>query len=151
MGMSSSPRTDQFRVSRFPSITLTQEKAAMEKVNFRIRIFPFLPSYFVGKSKHGRKGGDVVLEVPCGTIVKEVVRSSGREEVCMPVCDLDKHDMRVVVANGGEPGLGNSLLRGKFLRNSPRRLAAQKTTSKPSDVRFLELELKLIAHVGLVG
>lgn len=106
----------------------------------------------LGKSKIGRKGKDITLEVPCGTIVKEVIRVPGQEEdMCMPVCDLDTHGKTVVVAKGGDPGLGNSLLRGKFLRNSPRRIPTQKTKSKAGDIRFLELELKTIAHVGLVG
>jgi GTP-binding protein len=106
--------------------------------------------FMLGKSKHGRKGKDTIREVPCGTIVKEVVRTNG-EEMCMPVCDLDVHVKTIVVAKGGEPGLGNCLLRGKFLRNSPRRMPTQKTKSTPGDIRFLELELKTIANVGLVG
>ena len=92
-----------------------------------------------GKNQHGRKGEDLVIKVPRGT----VVRSRDTGEV---LADLVEDGMRVLVAQGGRGGWGNAHFATSTNR-TPR--IAQK--GEPGESRWLILDLKLIADAGLVG
>ena len=91
------------------------------------------------KQKTGADGDDVVLDVPVGTIIRDA--ESG--EV---LADLTEADERVVVAKGGIGGKGNM----RF-KSSTNRAPRKSTPGTAGEARLLELELKLIADVGLVG
>lgn len=88
---------------------------------------------------HGAKGEDVVLRVPAGT----VVRDAETNELLADIVDPAQH---VMVARGGRGGLGNVHF-ATSTNQAPRE--AQK--GEPGEERWLTLELKLIADVGLVG
>ncbi len=88
---------------------------------------------------HGAKGEDVVLKVPCGTIIRDA--ESG--EV---IADLVEPGQSVMVARGGRGGLGNVHF-ATATHQTPKE--AQK--GEPGEERWLFLELRLIADVGLVG
>jgi GTP-binding protein len=90
-----------------------------------------------GAKKHGKKGQDVVVLVPPGTVV------SSEEGV---LADLRYPNDEVMVARGGRGGLGNVHFATSTNR-TPR--VAQK--GEPGEERALRLELKTIADVGLVG
>lgn len=91
------------------------------------------------KQRHGQYGEDLVLKVPVGTIV----RDSQTGEI---LADLTRHDEKILVAQGGRGGLGN--LNYKTSTNqAPRKI----TEGKPGIEYVLELELKLIADIALVG
>jgi GTP-binding protein len=92
-----------------------------------------------GSDCTGRKGEDLILEVPVGTraIDKETGESLG---------DLTAHGQRMKVAQGGFHGLGNA----RF-KSSTNRAPRQKTHGSPGEVRQLTLELLLLADVGLLG
>lgn len=92
-----------------------------------------------GKERHGKSGADLVLQVPVGT----VVRDAATGEV---LADLVQHGQEVIVARGGRGGRGNA----RFATSTERapRFAEK---GEPGEERWLELELKLLADVGLVG
>lgn len=101
--------------------------------------------------KHGARGAHAVVRVPCGTVVKEVLRSGrggGYERV--QVCDLDQPLSYYRAATGGRPGLGNSVQAGRA-RNSASASGNFRSPGHQGEERFYELELKTIADVGLVG
>jgi GTP-binding protein len=87
----------------------------------------------------GAKGEDLVLRVPVGTTVID----AGTQEV---IGDLVKAGQRLMVAQGGWHGLGNT----RF-KSSTNRAPRQTTPGKPGDQRDLKLEMKVLADVGLLG
>ncbi len=92
-----------------------------------------------GANKSGRSGDDVVLPVPVGTIIRDL--ESG--ELIGEVLD---DGARMVVAKGGRGGKGNAHF-ATATHQSPR----EYQPGEDGQTRTLELELKLIADVGLVG
>jgi len=92
-----------------------------------------------GKNKSGKAGGDLVVRVPEGTIV--VDRATGER-----VADLMTPDEEIVIARGGQGGKGNA----RFV-SSTRRVPRIAEDGSPGESHELDLELKLIADVGLVG
>lgn len=94
-----------------------------------------------GKSKkmHGSSGEDIIIKVPQGTIIKDATTHD-------MIADLTKVDQRAIVCKGGKGGRGNyHFASGKD--NAPE-YAEQGTLGESKEV---EIELKLLADVGLVG
>ena len=94
-----------------------------------------------GKSKkmHGASGEDIIIKVPQGTIIKDATTHD-------MIADLTKVDQRATVCKGGKGGRGNyHFASGKD--NAPE-YAEQGTFGESKEV---EIELKLLADVGLVG
>jgi len=92
-----------------------------------------------GKEMHGRKGKDLLIEVPVGSVIR---RADGGEILG----DLTEDGSQVVAAAGGEGGLGNPHFVGGANRTP--RVA---TPGKLGEELWLTIELKLLADVGLVG
>lgn len=92
-----------------------------------------------GKQKTGQSGDDLFVKVPIGTVVYD----AQTEEL---IADLSEVDQQVVVARGGEGGLGNTTFKSST-NQAPRKI----TKGKPGDARDLRLELKVLADVGLLG
>ncbi|HHW07687.1 MAG TPA: GTPase ObgE [Clostridia bacterium] len=92
-----------------------------------------------GKNMHGRAGEDLIIRVPPGTVVKD----ADTGEV---LADLIEPGAPVVVAQGGRGGRGNA----RFLSNKNKapRMAEK---GEPGEEKWLLLELKLLADVGLLG
>ena len=91
-----------------------------------------------GDLRRDADGSDLLLDVPVGTVVK-----TGEDE---PVADLAHPGEQVVVARGGRGGRGNAAF-----RTSRRRAPSFHERGEPSEERWIALELKLLADVGLVG
>lgn len=87
----------------------------------------------------GAKGEDLILPVPIGTTVID----ASTQEV---IGDLVRAGQRLMVAQGGWHGLGNT----RF-KSSTNRAPRQTTPGKPGEARDLKLELKVLADVGLLG
>ena len=92
-----------------------------------------------GKNQQGKAGEDCVIPVPLGTVVRDV-------ETGELIADLSFPEQQVVVAHGGRGGRGNEAF--KSSTNQAPRIAER---GEPSEERWITLELKLIADVGLVG
>lgn len=92
----------------------------------------------MGKARHGRDGGDLEVPVPEGTVARSL---SG--EV---VADLGSHGDRWLAARGGQGGRGNA----RFLSNR-RRAPAFAEQAELGEEAWLDLELKLMADVAIVG
>ena len=91
-----------------------------------------------GKNMHGKNGRDIFIKVPLGTIVSDLNSKS-------ILVDLDK-EQKFIIAHGGNGGFGNA--RFKTKNNTAPRIA---NDGQKGEIKELELELKVLADVGLVG
>ena len=85
----------------------------------------------------GRSGEDLVVKVPVGTVVK-------RDGAV--IADLVSPEQKVVVAKGGDGGFGNA-----HFKSSTRQTPRMAELGEPGESFEAELELKLLADVGLIG
>jgi GTP-binding protein len=92
-----------------------------------------------GNNKSGKSGADVLMPVPIGTVVRDLETQELLGEI------MDDGD-RIVVAKGGRGGKGNS-----FFVTATHQSPREYQPGEDGQARTLELELKLIADVGLVG
>jgi GTP-binding protein len=92
-----------------------------------------------GSQCNGRGADDVLLRVPVGTLITD--RESGDV-----VADLAQDGQEAVLARGGRGGLGNM-----NFKSSTNRAPRQFTPGEPGEHRELNLELKVLADVGLLG
>jgi GTP-binding protein len=93
----------------------------------------------MGSNKSGRSGGDVVLPVPTGTVIKDASTGAVLGEIM-------ESGEELVAAKGGRGGKGNA-----FFATATHQAPREWQPGEEGEVRMLELELKLIADVGLVG
>ena len=91
------------------------------------------------KNCHGKNGKDLYIKMPVGVVVKDLKTSK-------LIADLNKDGKTVLIAKGGRGGRGNA----RFA-TSQKRAAQFWEPGEPAIERELELELKLLADVGLVG
>ena len=92
-----------------------------------------------GADCYGKSAEDIVLRVPVGTVVSDLDNG----EV---IADLAAHEQRALLAQGGSGGLGNL-----HFKSSTNRAPRQFTRGMPGESRKLQLELKVLADVGLLG
>ena len=92
-----------------------------------------------GDHQHGARGEAVVLPVPSGTVVTDA-------ETGETLADLTEPGQEVVVAQGGRGGLGN-----EALASSSRKAPGFALLGEEGESRLIQLELKVVADVGLVG
>ncbi|MDR9432354.1 MAG: GTPase ObgE [Spiribacter sp.] len=92
-----------------------------------------------GRQMSGRSGEDIIVPVPIGTMVRD-------QETAEVMGDLTHHGDRLCVARGGQGGLGNIHFKSATNR-APRRAIPGELGER----RVLDLELQLLADVGLLG
>ncbi len=89
--------------------------------------------------RQGRQGHDLILKVPCGTLLRDTTTGT-------LLYDFTEKDEELPLCEGGKGGLGNN-----FFKNSRNRAPNKATPGKPGQTIEVELELKLIADIGFVG
>ena len=87
----------------------------------------------------GRRGKDLVVDVPCGTLATDA-------ETGLLVADITSPDQRVVIAKGGAGGYGNV-----HFKSAVNQAPTEHTAGGPAEEMRLKLELKTIADAGLLG
>ena len=92
-----------------------------------------------GAGCYGAGGEDIVLRMPVGTVISDL----DTEQI---IADLDQHDKKVLIAQGGKRGLGNI-----HFKSSTNRAPRQCTKGEEGEARELKLELRVLADVGLLG
>ncbi len=91
------------------------------------------------RNKHGKNGKDVIIEVPVGTLVID-------RETEKIIADLNEDGKSVIVAKGGKGGKGN-----KSFATPVERAPHYSEKGEPGVERRLELRLKILSDVGIVG
>ncbi len=92
-----------------------------------------------GKQLHGRNGRDLIINVPCGTEVRD-------EATNTLIADLVEIDSQIIIAHGGKGGLGNI-----HWKTSTNQAPTQCTYGETGEETVLRLNLKLIADIGIIG
>lgn len=92
-----------------------------------------------GRQMTGKSGDDRVIRVPLGTVVRD-------QETGELLGEVTEHGQRLLVAQGGKGGLGNL-----HFKSSTNRAPRQTVPGEKGQLRMLQLELKVLADVGLLG
>jgi GTP-binding protein len=108
-------------------------------LKFRKHVFAEHGQPGTGAMKTGADGADVILEVPLGTVAKDVETG----EVLFEITDTNQE---VILAEGGKGGLGNT-----HFKSSTNQTPRYAQPGIPSVEMWVILELKVLADVGLVG
>jgi GTP-binding protein len=93
----------------------------------------------MGKKMHGKNSDDVIMPVPAGTVIKD----ADSNEV---IADLIKDGDYFIAAKGGRGGLGNA-----HFATSTKQVPRYAQPGEKGEEKWLILELKLLADVGLIG
>ena len=91
------------------------------------------------RNSSGKMGQSRVIEVPCGTVVYDALTGEY-------ICDITNHDEEVILLKGGQGGLGNT-----HFKTSTNQAPRYAQPGEPFEERWIILELKLLADLGLVG
>lgn len=123
------------------NVILVADRNVNTLVDFRYRrLFKAKPGgKGQGSNKFGRDADDLLITVPVGTIVRD-------EATGAVMADLSRDGQQVVVAKGGRGGRGNY-----HFRTSANRTPTFAEKGEPGTERWLRLELKVLADVGLLG
>ncbi|MCQ5209684.1 MAG: GTPase ObgE [Megasphaera massiliensis] len=123
------------------NVVLVADRNVNTLVDFRFRrLFKAKPGgKGEGSNKYGRNAEDLLITVPLGTIVKD-------EESGQVMADLSRDGQQAIVAKGGRGGRGNW-----HFRTSANRTPTFAERGEPGEERWLRLELKVLADVGLLG
>ena len=92
-----------------------------------------------GRDQYGKGAEDIVLRVPVGTVIRDA--ASGET-----LADFTRDGERALLAKGGKGGIGNI-----HFKSSTNRAPRQFTRGEPGEARMLEMELRVLADVGLLG
>ena len=123
------------------NVVLVADRNVNTLVDFRFRrLFKAKPGgKGQGANCYGRNAEDLLITVPLGTIVKD-------EESGQIIADLSHDGQQAVVAKGGRGGRGNW-----HFRSRSNRTPTFAERGEPGEERWLRLELKVLADIGLLG
>ncbi|MGC9172310.1 GTPase ObgE [Caldisericum sp.] len=120
-------------------IKANQNLTTLQKFLYKKHFFAENGENGSGRLKHGKNGKDLIIEVPVGTTI--IDRNTGKV-----IAELNKDGESIVVAKGGKGGRGN-----KAFTTSTERAPHYSEKGGPYEERDLELILKVISDVGIVG
>ena len=120
-------------------IEASQKLSSLIDFRYRSHFLAERGAHGQGKNKIGRNGKDLVISVPTGSLIKD----SETNEV---IVDLVADGQKVVVAKGGRGGRGNT-----HFASSTNRTPRFAGKGIPGEERWLRIELKILADVGLIG
>ncbi|MGR3310984.1 MAG: GTPase ObgE [Candidatus Brocadiales bacterium] len=120
-------------------LLVSQRVETLFDISSRVKYIAESGKHGEGTRKHGKKGKDLIIELPVGTVVKD--KETGRI-----LKDLKRQEESVVIARGGRGGRGN-----KHFASATNQVPRNAEEGKPGEERHLNLELKLFADVGLIG
>lgn len=122
-------------------VVLQADKNINTLVDFRYKRQFKAPAGENGMSgnKYGKSREPLIIPVPLGTVVKD-------EETGRIFCDLTKDGQQFIIAKGGRGGRGNA-----HFHSSANRAPTFAEKGEPGEERWLQLELKVLADVGLLG
>jgi GTP-binding protein len=113
--------------------------STLKDVTYKKKYFAPNGSDGLGKNMHGKNGKNILIKVPLGTIIKDI-------ETNEIIDNLKETGKQVIIVKGGNGGFGNA--RFKTQNNpAPRRF----NEGQKGEEKKLELELKVIADIGLIG
>lgn len=123
------------------SITIIADKQTVSLQGYRNKRILVAQNGAAGGSnlKLGRSGQNLILKVPCGTLVKD-------KKTKQVLFDLTEDKQQVLICQGGKGGKGNH-----HFKSSTHQAPHFCTEGTPGESKEIELELKLIADIGLVG
>jgi GTP-binding protein len=123
------------------NVIIEASKRLVSLIDFRYRshFIAEKGSHGLGKKKHGRNGKDKIVLVPTGTII----RDAETKEI---IADLVVDGQQIAVAKGGRGGRGNC-----HFATGSNRAPRRADNGRPGEERWLLVELKLLADIGLVG
>ena len=108
-------------------------------LRYRRHVFAGNGQSGTGGRSFGKDGDDVILEVPCGTVVFDA-------ETGEYLCEITEHDEQINLLKGGKGGLGNW-----HFKSATNRTPRYAQPGEPAIERTVIMELKLLGDVGLVG
>ena len=125
------------------SVILRADSRLLTLYDFRLKRHYTAPNgqHGMGRQMYGRKGEDLVLHLPVGTMI--FVEEDGEERL---LCDLAEADQEVVIARGGHGGKGNI-----HFKSSTMRAPTFAQPGSKGEYKTLRLELKILADAGLLG
>ena len=123
------------------SIYFEADRGLNTLVNFRGKKFYAAENggQGAGRRMYGKYGEDLIIKVPVGTLVR-------LQETNEVIADLTVHEQKILIAEGGRGGLGNY-----NFKTSVNQAPTKATSGKEGVSLEIELELKLIADIALIG
>jgi GTP-binding protein len=120
-------------------IKANSQKSTLMDISSKVKYIAENGHHGEGNTRHGRNGRSLIIEVPVGTVVKD--RDCGRI-----LKDFREDGQWVIIARGGRGGRGN-----KHFATSTRQTPRFAEKGQKGKERWLKLELKLFADVGIIG
>ncbi len=119
--------------------TATSSLSTLIDLNYQKRYKAGRGKHGQGGNKNGKNGKNCIIKVPCGSVIKNY-------ETGEIIAELLKDGEEIVILKGGKGGRGNT-----HFKSSTNRTPRYAEKGEPGKKMIVEVELKLIADIGLVG
>ncbi len=123
-------------------IKATRNEASLKKYYYNKEFTAENGGHGQKRKKHGKTGNTLTLEVPPGTVVTDITRENDH----YLLADLNREGEELTAARGGKGGIGNV-----HFASSTNQTPKLASTGSPGEEKYMLLELKLLADVGIIG